>query len=136
MYFANYLFTWCWFFKLYRLASADCLTVRCSCDWIDFSQIVLQQTVGESLGPLQGNLLKVKRRCINLHLFIYYGHFQVNLDLAYDSAEEDSFRKAIFAQTDAMIQEHNSDPESTYQMAHNLFSAMVIIRLHLFYNYV
>ena len=49
------------------------------------------------------------------------------MDLAYDSAEEDAFRKAIFAQTDAMIQEHNSDPESTYQMTHNQFSAMVNI---------
>ena len=47
------------------------------------------------------------------------------MDLAYDSAEEDAIRKAIFAQTDAMIQEHNSDPESTYQMAHSKFSAMV-----------
>ena len=47
------------------------------------------------------------------------------MDLAYDSAEEDAFRKAIFAQTDAMIQEHNSEPESTYQMAHNQLSAMV-----------
>jgi len=52
---------------------------------------------------------------------------QANLDLAYESAEEDAFRKAIFAQTDAMIQEHNNDPESTYQMAHNQFSAMVNI---------
>ena len=56
------------------------------------------------------------------------------MDLAYDSAEEDAFRKAILAQTDAMIQEHNSDSESTYQMAHNQFSAM--LNLHLFYNYV
>ena len=49
------------------------------------------------------------------------------MDLAYDSAEEDAHRKAIFVKTDAMIQEHNSDPESTFQMAHNHFSTMVLI---------
>ena len=49
------------------------------------------------------------------------------MDLAYDSAEEDARRKAIFDKTDAMIQEHNSDPESTFQMAHNHFSTMVLI---------
>jgi hypothetical protein len=48
------------------------------------------------------------------------------LNLAYDSAEEDAARKAIFAQTHAMIQQHNSDPDATYQMAHNHFSAMVV----------
>jgi len=47
------------------------------------------------------------------------------LDLVYDSVEEDAFRKSIYVQTDAMIKEHNSDPEATYQMAHNQFSAMV-----------
>ena len=52
------------------------------------------------------------------------------MDLAYDSAEEDAFRKAIFSQTDAMIKEHNSDPESTYKMAHNKLSAMVNISIN------
>jgi hypothetical protein len=47
------------------------------------------------------------------------------LDLTYDSAEENAYRKSQFAETDAMIQDHNSDPEATYQMAHNNFSTMV-----------
>ena len=57
------------------------------------------------------------------------------MDLAYDSAEEDARRKAIFVKTDAMIQEHNSDPESTFQMAHNHFSTMVLINNWIYVNF-
>ena len=60
----------------------------------------------------------------SLYVFIYT---QAQFDLTFDSAEEDAERKTIFAKTDAMIKEHNSDPESTYQMAYNLFSSMLII---------
>ena len=48
------------------------------------------------------------------------------MDLTFDSAEEDAVRKAIFVQTHAMIEQHNSDPDATYHMAHNHLSAMVI----------
>jgi hypothetical protein len=46
--------------------------------------------------------------------------------MTFNSAEEDAARKAIFAQTDAIIQQHNSDPDATYQMTHNHFSVMVV----------
>ena len=42
-------------------------------------------------------------QCYNFTVLIYDGHFQANLDLAFDSVEEDEFRKTIFAHTDAMI---------------------------------
>lgn len=44
--------------------------------------------------------------------------------LKFNSTKEEAFRKVIFAQTDAMILKHNSDPTATYQMAHNEFSTM------------
>ena len=44
-----------------------------------------------------------------------------------DSPEEESVRKAQFAKTHKMIEEHNSDPEATHQLTHNHFSAMVCI---------
>jgi hypothetical protein len=42
-----------------------------------------------------------------------------------ESPEEEAIRKAQFAKTHKMIQEHNNDPEATFHLAHNHFSAMV-----------
>jgi hypothetical protein len=42
-----------------------------------------------------------------------------------DSSEEESHRKTIFAKTDEMIQEHNSDLEAKHHLAHNHLSSMV-----------
>ena len=66
---------------------------------------------------------------IDVALYIYWCirriYQQAQFDLTFDSAEEDAVRKAIFAKTDAMINQHNADPEATFQMGHNLFSSMV-----------
>lgn len=44
------------------------------------------------------------------------------------------FRKAIFAQTHAKIEQHNAKVDANFQMAHNIFSVMVrIIYKHSYY---
>ena len=59
----------------------------------------------------------------------------------YQTAAEDAKRKALFSATNDLITAHNSNPQKTYTMEHNKFSAMVyyhfkckINQLNLFYN--
>ena len=54
-----------------------------------------------------------------------YFIYQANYGMKISSAAEETERKNNFAKVHAAIEQHNANPDATYEMGHNEFSGYV-----------